>query len=667
MSTTTVGSVRYVARINLEELNDDADRLVKKVKKTGKQVRKSADKSFSYYASQAANSFSSASKALLASGLIGGLASLASTAAAASGAVLTLPAAAAAAAGVFATLKTALVGVGDAMSAIVSGDAKKLNEAMQNLSGNAKEFVRAFSDVKDAFEPVRKAVQDALFLDLGKHMKQVAENAMPTLKTGLVDIANSINGLLKAAGKTIQSDFFNGALADTLKLTADTVDILKGAIEPLIGTIFGLVKAGAPFIKQLAHYITDNLKAAAAFLKTKDGIEAVRDVIKTSLKALGQIIDLFQALGRALFALFEAGAKDGKTFITVITDMLNKFADFAGTAEGGRQLATVLNTLTLVSQATLIAISDLAKVLGKILMLFSKLPDAVQSSIITFLVFSSLISSIGLKIAALVKGVGYLIGALSKAGGWVLRIGKWFLALGGPIRLVIGIVAAVTAGLIWFFTQTKVGSRIAQEYMEDWKRSFVTWKNIALSSYHAVISGARHTWNGIKSAFSGAVDFFYGLWSRISGAFTRIGINIGWAFSSTIRSALNSAVQFIEDKVNHIIWLINNVLNTIDNITPGGLPRLPYVYFPGFADGGFTGRGGKHDMAGIVHAGEYVVPKEFVNQSTGLPEVTNNETNNSNITINVSGTFATSPQEQREVANLIARRLQEVQQARGMA
>ena len=38
-----------------------------------------------------------------------------------------------------------------------------------------------------------------------------------------------------------------------------------------------------------------------------------------------------------------------------------------------------------------------------------------------------------------------------------------------------------------------------------------------------------------------------------------------------------------------------------------------------FAEGGYTGRGGKYDPAGVVHKGEFVVPKSMVNQSTGLP------------------------------------------------
>jgi TP901 family phage tail tape measure protein len=36
--------------------------------------------------------------------------------------------------------------------------------------------------------------------------------------------------------------------------------------------------------------------------------------------------------------------------------------------------------------------------------------------------------------------------------------------------------------------------------------------------------------------------------------------------------------------------------------------------------GGYTGRGGKYDPAGVVHKGEYVVPKSGVNQATGLPK-----------------------------------------------
>lgn len=41
----------------------------------------------------------------------------------------------------------------------------------------------------------------------------------------------------------------------------------------------------------------------------------------------------------------------------------------------------------------------------------------------------------------------------------------------------------------------------------------------------------------------------------------------------------------------------------------------------GFASGGFTGTGGENEPAGIVHKGEYVVPKKQVDQATGMPKL----------------------------------------------
>ena len=42
-------------------------------------------------------------------------------------------------------------------------------------------------------------------------------------------------------------------------------------------------------------------------------------------------------------------------------------------------------------------------------------------------------------------------------------------------------------------------------------------------------------------------------------------------------------------------------------------------FFSGM-NGGYTGAGAKTEFAGIVHRGEYVIPKQFVNQSTRLPD-----------------------------------------------
>ena len=58
----------------------------------------------------------------------------------------------------------------------------------------------------------------------------------------------------------------------------------------------------------------------------------------------------------------------------------------------------------------------------------------------------------------------------------------------------------------------------------------------------------------------------------------------------------------------------------LEKLNPQSLILIGRQLFKqGWADGGYTGAGGKYDVAGIVHRGEYVVPKSEVNQTTKLP------------------------------------------------
>ena len=78
----------------------------------------------------------------------------------------------------------------------------------------------------------------------------------------------------------------------------------------------------------------------------------------------------------------------------------------------------------------------------------------------------------------------------------------------------------------------------------------------------------------------------------------------------------------------------------------------------GYALGGYTGQGSANEVAGVVHKGEFVLPQELVDQTTGTPKI------GSNITINVSGTFATSDLERRKVAEQIVQALNQTNYAR---
>lgn len=83
-----------------------------------------------------------------------------------------------------------------------------------------------------------------------------------------------------------------------------------------------------------------------------------------------------------------------------------------------------------------------------------------------------------------------------------------------------------------------------------------------------------------------------------------------------------------------------------------------------FAFGGYTGQGRKHDVAGIVHKGEYVLPQSQVDQTTGTPKLQNSP--QVNLTVNV-GMYAGMPVEKREIALQLYKEIVRAARAQGVS
>lgn len=81
------------------------------------------------------------------------------------------------------------------------------------------------------------------------------------------------------------------------------------------------------------------------------------------------------------------------------------------------------------------------------------------------------------------------------------------------------------------------------------------------------------------------------------------------AHTAAAEGALNYAAR------NRSSTITVHTRNIVSTTSIGGVGRGRYY------TGGFTGRGGKYEVAGTVHRGEHVIPKKDVDQSTGLPTI----------------------------------------------
>lgn len=105
---------------------------------------------------------------------------------------------------------------------------------------------------------------------------------------------------------------------------------------------------------------------------------------------------------------------------------------------------------------------------------------------------------------------GPLSGMFSGLGG----ILAWFVA--NPAVLIVGAIAAIVAGLVWFFTQTETGQQMWQDFCdflsEVWTGLKEDWDEMCTNlsenwaEFQAFIDGIPEWWEGVKAFWSGALE-----------------------------------------------------------------------------------------------------------------------------------------------------------------
>lgn len=205
------------------------------------------------------------------------------------------------------------------------------------------------------------------------------------------------------------------------------------------------------------------------------------------------------------------------------------------------------------------------------------------------------------------------------------------------------------------------------EILDDEVESLTRQYNEQMAAYQKQIEAARNSGLAAASDWAKAYSETLNSNKSIPDAFANLGKHSSDSFVKSINKWLLSdegALGAISRAFNDFFY----------NMFGGGRMSLKgqielvkrdilrqYMHdqgYEGWASGGYTGEGGPNEVAGIVHKGEYVLPQNMVDQTTHMPK------NMGNITINVSGTFATSAMERRKVAEDIVAALQQTNYAR---
>jgi hypothetical protein len=183
--------------------------------------------------------------------------------------------------------------------------------------------------------------------------------------------------------------------------------------------------------------------------------------------------------------------------------------------------------------------------------------------------------------------------------GTVAQRGFNLSLLANPIVLIIVAIVALVAGLIWFFTQTKLGQEIWHNFVtflgDAWKW---LWNSVLKPTFDLIAAVFTWLWNNILKPYIGLIvlevkvlgAIFSWLWQNvispvanwIGSAIRVVGQVIGAVFGAiggTIQHAFSGAVGFVKGAINGIIDVINMAIGGINTLIDG-VNSIPGVSLP---------------------------------------------------------------------------------------
>lgn len=369
--------------------------------------------------------------------LIPAIVELGQVAITASGALLLIPGAIATGIAALVTFKLGLNGINAALKAGLSGDVEKFNEALKKLAPNAAGFVREMVKLKPAFDKLRLNIQQQMFANTAKTVKDLGKTLLPALMIPLVDMARVLNGALRDGLLFLNETATRLTLARTLAAAAEAAGNLGGTFRPLLRIVTDVTLVSARMFAQFTGGAAGAMNRWADSISSMAQSGALAELITGGLDALKQ----FGSLALDILGIFKGiFAASGSGGFFAFFDRLNTLIN---SASGQSNLKAIFGDLERIGTA-------LAPVLAALLAALVPVVDAIATISIAFAPgLQALISGLGTGLVALVPGILAVEPVLRAVGAALPMVGQGLSTLvsafaPGALALLNGLAQALT-------------------------------------------------------------------------------------------------------------------------------------------------------------------------------------------------------------------------------
>lgn len=467
-------------------------------------------------------------------------------------------------------LSTTFIGLGDsAKSAVSKTEALvKANQAFggtgENLKGVAQAYGQMSASGKVTAENINQLTDNNTAL--AASLKDTVMQMNPQLKqygsfneavsAGAVSMdmldkamQNAANGS-SSATKTIR-DTWSGFNEDLSQALIPTLEALTPVINALIDKMDDWGKGAGKAIENVVKYFQDLFKQ----LQQNGAITQFSAIWDNLKSAFGSVIGIIGNLIKSFAGVDESTSKNSTSVENVantISSLANKFADitkkiadFIGKISKSKEAMDAIKVALVALAGAFVAM----KVINGIIKAYETYNKIVEA-------------------ATIIQGAFNAIMAVN------------------PFVLLGIAIAAVVAGLIYFFTQTETGKKAWASFVDFLKSA---WDGIVSffsgigqwfsDIWNGAVNGAKAIWQGLVVWFIGIVQGIQNIWNGITTFFTTLwttvigGIQSVWGgvtgFFSGIFDAVSSVVSTVFSAIGGFASSAWNVLVGVWNAVAG--------------------------------------------------------------------------------------------------
>ncbi|AGI10648.1 tape measure protein [Lactococcus phage 340] len=449
-------------------------------------------------------------------------------------------------------LSTTFIGLGDsAKSAVGKTEALvKANQAFggtgENLKGVAQAYGQMSASGKVTAENINQLTDNNTAL--GASLKDTIMQMNPQLKQygsfneAVTQGAVSMDMLDKAmqnaadgssgATKTIR-DTWSGFNEDLSQALLPTLEALTPVINAIIDKMADWGKGAGKAVANVVKYFQDLFKQLQ-----QDGAISQFSAIWDNLKSVfGSVIDIIGNLIKSFAGVDESTSKNSTSVENVantISSLANKFADIT---------------------------KKIADFIGKI----SKSKEAMDTIKVALIALAG--AFVAMKVINGIIKAYETYNKIIEAGTIIQGAFNAIMAVNPFVLLGIAI-AAVVAGLIYFFTQTETGKKAWASFVDFLKSA---WDSVVsffsgigqwfADVWNGAVDGAKGIWQGLVDWFNGIVQGIQNIWNGITTFFSNL-----W---TTVIGGIQSVWGGVTDFFSGIFDAVSSVVSTVFNAIGG--------------------------------------------------------------------------------------------------